>query len=93
MSPGLSRKSISYLFHLPVFNQAEMVVAACNRVGEEAGSLFGGKSVILDAWGKALIEGGEDEMLLTAEVDLSHVTRVREKIPVFKDRRPDIYTY
>ena len=31
------------------------------------------------------------ELLLTATIDLEMVTAVRERIPVFADRRPDIY--
>ncbi len=73
----------------------QMVVVGCNRVGEEAGLSgtvrFGGRSAIVDAWGEALIEGGEAEVLLTAEVDLAAVERLRSKMPVFADRRPDVY--
>ncbi len=68
----------------------QMVVAACNRVGEEDGVQFGGRSVLVDAWGETIIEGGEQELLLTAPVDLQHVTKVRGKMPVFSDRRPEI---
>ncbi len=74
----------------------QMVVVACNRVGEEQGAKgpvrFGGRSVILDAWGEAVIEGNESETLLTATVDLSHVAHIRQRIPVFDDRRPDVYS-
>lgn len=73
----------------------QMVVVGCNRVGEEAGLSgtvrFGGRSAIVDAWGEALIEGGETEVLLTAEVDLAAVERLRSKMPVLADRRPDVY--
>jgi omega-amidase len=69
----------------------QMVVAACNRVGEEDGMRFGGKSAVLDAWGETILEGGKQELLLTASVDLQHVTKVRSEMPVFVDRRPEIY--
>lgn len=66
-------------------------VAACNRVGSSKGSTFFGASAVIDPWGETLIEGGEAEMLLTVTVDLSQVDGVRRKIPVFADRRPDLY--
>ncbi len=70
----------------------QMVVAGCNRVGTDPGATtFGGRSAIFDAWGEPLVEAGEQETLLTAEVDLASVEQVRQKIPVFDDRRPDIY--
>ncbi len=75
----------------------QMIIVACNRVGEEKGLKgkvkFGGRSVILDAWGEPIVEGGESETLLTATVDLATVSSARRKIPVFDDRRPEIYTY
>ena len=70
----------------------QMVVAGCNRVGTDPGATtFGGRSAIFDAWGEPLVEASEQETLLTAEVDLASVEQVRQKIPVFDDRRPDIY--
>ncbi len=69
----------------------QMFVAACNRVGESKGEHFGGGSALIDPWGEAVIEGGSSEALLTAEIDLALVDEVRQRIPVFEDRRPDIY--
>jgi predicted amidohydrolase len=66
-------------------------VAACNRVGESKGSAFFGASALIDPWGEALIEGGESEALLTVTVDLDQVDGARRRIPVFEDRRPDVY--
>nr|WP_290668617.1 carbon-nitrogen family hydrolase [Ardenticatena sp.] len=70
-------------------NQA--VVVACNRCGETDGTLFGGHSVILDAWGQPVVEAGEAPVLLTADVDIASVASVRRKIPIFQDRRPVVY--
>jgi predicted amidohydrolase len=71
----------------------QMVVAACNRVGRdgEDGDPFGGHSLVCDAWGREIMEGDETETLLTAEVDLATVHQARSFIPVFDDRRPDLY--
>ncbi len=66
-------------------------VAATNSCGETGGAVFGGHSMIVDPWGEVIIEAGEDECLLAAEIDLSEVDRVRAAIPVFEDRRPDAY--
>ena len=63
-------------------------VAATNACGETGGTAFGGHSMVIDPWGQVLIEGGEDEALLSAEIDLDEVDRVRQAIPVFEDRRP-----
>ena len=47
--------------------------------------------MIVDPWGKVVVEAGEDPQLLTVEIELDRVKEVRQAIPVFDDRRPDIY--
>lgn len=69
----------------------QMFVIASNRVGETPSDEFPGHSAVVDPWGKAIVEGDEDEELLTAELCLEEVTKFRNKIPVFEDRRPDLY--
>lgn len=69
----------------------QMYVVACNRVGSSNDTHFFGHSCILDPWGEAVVEAGEDAMLLTAVIDIAKVAEVRAKIPVFEDRRLDIY--
>ena len=66
-------------------------VVAVNSCGDTGGTVFGGHSMIIDPWGKVIIEAGKAEALLSAEIDLAEVDRVRETIPVFEDRRPDAY--
>jgi predicted amidohydrolase len=69
----------------------QMYMVAVNRVGSDGTCDFFGHSAIIDPWGNAIIEGGEQEVLLTATIDTDAVAAVRKKIPVFKDRRPDLY--
>lgn len=70
-------------------NQFYMV--ACNRVGRSKESVFFGHSCIIDPWGQTIVEAGEEEILLTCDIDLSRVEEVRRKIPIFQDRRADLY--
>ncbi|HLB47786.1 MAG TPA: carbon-nitrogen family hydrolase [Anaerolineales bacterium] len=69
----------------------QMFVVAVNRVGESNGEHFDGRSAVVDPWGEAVVEGGGDPALLHAEIDLALVDHVRKRIPVFEDRRPDVY--
>ena len=66
-------------------------VAACNRVGSSKGTAFFGASAVIDPWGETLGEADEGETLVTVTVDLAEADAVRQKIPVFADRRPDLY--
>jgi omega-amidase len=70
-------------------NQVFMV--GCNRVGTSKDQTFGGHSMIVNPWGEILIEGDERDALLVAQIDLDMVDDVRQRVPVFKDRRADVY--
>jgi omega-amidase len=69
----------------------QMFMVGVNRVGNDGTYSFFGHSAIIDPWGNAVVEGGESEILLTATVETDMVAEVRQKIPVFKDRRPELY--
>lgn len=66
-------------------------VLACNRVGSAPGGTYPGHSMVIDPWGTILVEGGEQEEIVTAQLDLSLPAKVREQIQVFQDRRPQCY--
>ncbi|WP_342028685.1 carbon-nitrogen family hydrolase [Oceanobacillus limi] len=68
-------------------------VVACNRVGYDPQNEFGGHSMIVDPWGKVLSEANDEEMILYGEVEIDQVDSVRKKIPVFSDRRPELYSF
>jgi len=66
-------------------------VLACNRVGKDLNNSFPGHSMVIDPWGAILAEGGDGEEILRAEFDPALVAEIRARIPVFRDRRPDLY--
>ncbi|MEO8612536.1 MAG: carbon-nitrogen family hydrolase [Chloroflexota bacterium] len=66
-------------------------IVATNAAGQTGDTVFGGHSMIVDPWGKIVIEGGDSPLLLTAEIEMDTVDEVRRRIPVFEDRRGDIY--
>ena len=50
-----------------------------------------GHSMVVDPWGEILLELGEEEDLRHIDIDLSHVEKVRAKMSVLKDSRPELY--
>ncbi len=70
-------------------NQCYMVATNC--AGQSGTTTFGGHSMIVDPWGKIVIEVGEQPAVVTAEIDIDLVDTVRNRISVFEDRRPDVY--
>ncbi len=69
----------------------QMYIVGVNCVGNDGTYDFFGHSAIIDPWGNAVVEAGESEVLLTATIETGTVAEVRQKIPVFKDRRPELY--
>lgn len=65
-------------------------VVACNCVGEGNGNVFGGHSMIVDPWGEILAEGGDEETVISADLDLELVHDIRKHYPVLADGRADI---
>jgi predicted amidohydrolase len=69
----------------------QLFIAGCNCVGMSGEEMFGGHSMIVDPWGQTIVEGNEQETLLTAEIDLDMVDEIRRSFPVLDDRRTDLY--
>ncbi|WP_100489045.1 carbon-nitrogen family hydrolase [Sporolactobacillus pectinivorans] len=70
-------------------NQAYVI--ACNRAGSDPDNVFAGHSMVISPWGEILAEAGEEETVLTVDIDLSAVDTIRSRIPIFEDRRPELY--
>ncbi len=66
-------------------------VASVNRVGTENASRFWGGSFIAGPFGDILAEGGENEEIITAQIDPSTIEPQRQTWPFFRDRRVDSY--
>lgn len=70
----------------------QVFAALCNGCGEAHGTTFGGKSAIIDPLGKVLARAGRGETILSAAIDFAAQEKARLDLPVFSDRRPDLYT-
>jgi predicted amidohydrolase len=67
-------------------------VIAVNRVGSDPDNAFFGHSLVVDPWGEIVVEGSETkEELLIADIDPAFVDDIRQRVPVFQDRRPAFY--
>lgn len=50
-----------------------------------------GHSAVIDPWGRVLVEMSDRPGVAVVELDLEEVDRVRHKVPVLKQLRPDVY--
>jgi predicted amidohydrolase len=66
-------------------------MVCANRTGIDENLVFPGMSMVVDPWGEILAEAGETDQTAAAAIAMEQVTRARQLIPCFTDRRSDIY--
>ncbi|MBQ6512622.1 carbon-nitrogen hydrolase family protein [Methanobrevibacter sp.] len=50
-----------------------------------------GHSIITNPWGDVITEASEKESLIISEIDLSEIKKIREELPLLKNKREDLY--
>ena len=83
-------------FHLRSLTTAraienQMFVVCCNSCGTAVETVYGGNSAIIDPWGETISLAGETEQIISADCDMEILSNIRGTIPVFRDRRPQLY--
>jgi len=57
----------------------------------QTGNIYVGHSMVVDPFGRAVVDLGERECLEIVDLDLGMVAEIREKLPLLQNRRADIY--
>ena len=50
-----------------------------------------GHSIVTNPWGEIIAQADEKEGLIICEIDLSEIKKIREEIPLLKNKRNDLY--
>lgn len=84
------------IFHLRTLTTAraienQMFVVCCNSCGTAENTVYGGHSAVIDPLGETIAMAGETEEIVTAECNLQILDGIRGSIPVFRDRREELY--
>jgi deaminated glutathione amidase len=58
---------------------------------DQVGNIFSGRSMVADPFGTVLLDMGDKQGMDVVEIDKSRVVKVRESLPLLKNRRLDIY--
>lgn len=69
----------------------QFFVVSVNHSGQAYALDFCGHSQMVDPWGEVISEAGDGEEILFGELDFSVIEDIRERINVFRDRRPELY--
>ena len=59
---------------------------------DQVGNIYIGHSMAVDPLGRTLVDLGENEGLEVIDLDFNLVRETREKLPLLKNRRTDVYT-
>ena len=84
------------IFHLQTLTVARAIenqifVVCCNSCGTAGKTVYGGNSSVIEPFGKTLALAGENEEIITAACDMQILSDIRGSIPVFRDRRTELY--
>ncbi len=52
-----------------------------------------GRSMICDPWGTVLAQAPDEDTVISAEIDLGRLERIRRNVPSLKNRRPGAYRW
>lgn len=87
------KKRVFHLLSLTIARAIEnqIFVVCCNSCGTAEDTIYGGNSAVIDPLGVAVSLAGEKEEILTSECDMQMLSQIRNSIPVFRDRRSDLY--
>ena len=59
---------------------------SCNCAGTNGGIRLAGHSMVVDPWGRIVVEGSDDEDVVSAEIDPDLPIQVRAEFPALADR-------
>jgi len=83
--------------HWQLLSRARAIENQCyfvgaNRVGKDGNAIFCGNSRVIDPHGVVIAAASEDqEDILYAEIKKEKLEFIRNRMPVFEHRRPDVY--
>ncbi len=69
----------------------QLFVIGCNRVGKAGTREYFGHSTLIGPYGEIIDELEEDEDILTESIELDKIREIRENLPSFNERRPEVY--
>ena len=79
------------LFRARALDNQVFSVGVAPALNESASYYSYGHSIVVNPWGEVICQLGTKEELKIVEIDLSEIEKVRNEIPVLKNKRNDLY--
>ncbi|MEK6834109.1 MAG: nitrilase-related carbon-nitrogen hydrolase, partial [Thermoproteota archaeon] len=79
--------------HWIIINRTRAIENGCYVIApDQVGNIYCGRSLVVDPYGKILLDMKKKEGIGVVDVSRERIKKVREKLPLLKNRRTDIYT-
>ncbi|HET7337669.1 MAG TPA: nitrilase-related carbon-nitrogen hydrolase, partial [Candidatus Nitrosotalea sp.] len=79
--------------HWLTINKTRAIENGCYVISpDQVGNIYCGRSVVVDPYGKILLDMKKKEGIGIVDISLDEVKQVRQKLPLLQNRRTDIYT-
>lgn len=79
------------LFRSRALDNQVFCVGVAPALNEDTSYHSYGHSIVTNPWGEVVAQGSEKEELILCEIDLNEIKKVREELPVLKNKRKDLY--
>ncbi|MBQ2666641.1 carbon-nitrogen hydrolase family protein [Methanobrevibacter sp.] len=79
------------LFRARALDNQVFCVGVAPALNEAASYHSYGHSIVTNPWGEVIAQADEKEDLIICEIDLSEIKKIREEIPLLKNKRNDLY--
>lgn len=79
------------LFRSRALDNQVYCVGVAPALNKDASYHSFGHSIIANPWGEMIAEADEKENLIISEIDLDEIKRIREELPLLKNKREDLY--
>ena len=79
------------LFRARALDNQVFCVGVAPALNTDASYHSYGHSIVTNPWGEVISQADEKEGLIICEIDLSEIKKIREEIPLLKNKRNDLY--
>ena len=79
--------------HWITINKTRAIENGCYVISpDQVGNIYCGRSIVVDPFGKILLDMRKKQGIGYVEIDLKKVKQIRKSLPLLKNRRADTYT-
>lgn len=79
------------LFRSRALDNQVFCIGVAPALNKDASYHSYGHSIVANPWGEVIAQADEKEQIIYSEIDLSEIKKIREELPLLKNKREDLY--